>query len=574
MSPELSNIRDDKNYSIKLALADCDEPYMVCIKVFSNVADLVVNVEHALVVQILQQIRADWISANTDNANQQQEDIMTTMIKYVILYFKPASTLSSDDDISVGSPTDDADTTTTSVNMNLFETSALIREWIMEGIRRWCDLLPPQTDIPYTVSVDNTPPCCICLSNEFTADNAIPYPCSTCRPSNPDTEQRLVHRACWIGALAWNSTCPLCRNQLNFEERSAASQPSQPRNDTPQTTATTDRIETALTTSFPAVGSNVPYDTIGLAVKLRLLNTRRGLGDGELIDLDVDRIIRTILKMFEADIHARGREPPATASVLATGRIRRDVYVSSPNSGPSAVLNPYRTLDHVCAGMNPTEHVHLQPMHVPERRHWVLLCQQWSKEPNSTYGYTLLQNVLLDSMSERVYVQPSIVLATRFMTLGEKAGRGTVTINPITCSQQSGGSACGLFACAWYYLICAGLMNPFAREGEIDHPSTFEFDDEQLFEWCNTFTRMGKFTMSSMVGNGYCAESIAPPPYTRIDLPTLPKRRNKRAEGYQTNVNPGLPPLRVTASPKVNSKKRAIPSGRGRTNKKQKKVTK
>ena len=172
---------------------------------------------------------------------------------------------------------------------------------------------------------------------------------------------------------------------------------------------------------------------------------------------------------------------------------------------------------------------------------------------------------------------PSVVLAARFMTLGDQAGRGTVTINPITCSQQSGGSACGLFACAWYYLICAGLMNPFAREGseDDDHPSTFEFDDDELFEWNTTFIRMGKFTMNRLVGNGYCADTISCPPFTRIQPPTLTARRNKRQDGWKTTENPGRPALhelRKDTNKKRAHKKRALPTGQKGGPKKKKKA--
>ena len=594
MSPELSNREDEPEVSnredesiilsIKFALFACEEPYMVCIMVLKNIAELVFNVEHALVVQILSQIRADWILSHNADPNQpeednshtaehnqhvHEEDVMNTMIKYVSLYFKPDVTSSSEDEVTLVTPTadaDDADTTAPSIDMTqMFDNTTRIRQWIMEGIRRWCDLLPPvtSTGIP-SVSVENPSNCVICLESDFTAANAIPYPCSHCKPRDAEAEERFVHRVCWVTALSFSSICPRCRNQLNFDERTAASQevrviPSQDRD----TLRTTDRIETALVTPYPARLSNSPSDTIGLAVKLRLLNTKRVGGGFMLSDLDIDRMTRTILSKFEAEIRAKGTEPSTTVSAVFTGHTGSDVYVACPTIGQSAVLNPCRTLNNARTGNYPDVHVHLQPLHVPERQHWVLLCQQWNKDTNSPYGYTLLQNVILDSLYVRGEFMPSVVLAARFMTLGDKAGRGTVTINPITCSQQSGGTACGLYTCAWYYLICAGLMNPFAREGKHDHPSTFEFNDHELFAWSDGFIRMGKFTMNPMVSNGYCADTIRRPPFTRTQLTSLTGRRsNKRAAGYKTIQNPGPRVEQLRALKKVRIQKRAAPTGR------------
>jgi hypothetical protein len=158
--------------------------------------------------------------------------------------------------------------------------------------------------------------------------------------------------------------------------------------------------------------------------------------------------------------------------------------------------------------------MHLQPLHEPERQHWVLSCTKYDRAIDRD-GPT--QQVLLDSSrpEEYVDVSRSIVLAFRALAFGS-SDRGTCTFSLPPCPQQTGGVACGLFVAANYYFIMTGEMDPFADPTEANAPCTFKYDVALLYTWYMTLLRQGRWSRNPRIGSGYACHTMVGPPHRRV----------------------------------------------------------
>jgi hypothetical protein len=136
--------------------------------------------------------------------------------------------------------------------------------------------------------------------------------------------------------------------------------------------------------------------------------------------------------------------------------------------------------------------------------------------------------VILDSSRHArpaVHVSASVQVAARVVSLGTTHGAvGTVSFSQPPCAQQTGGVECGLFACANYYFIMNGSMDPFAAPHEEDAPCTFKYDTAELYEWYMRMIRDGEWERRDTVCGGYACIDMPPPPHTRL----LPRSRLER----------------------------------------------